>query len=59
MNFIDLNKACSKDSFLLSSIDRLMDVSARHKVLSFMDTFSGYNQIMINPTDQEKNHVYH
>ena len=54
VNFTDLNKACPKDSFPLPSIDRLVDASAGHHVLSFMDAFSGYNQIMMDPSDQEK-----
>lgn len=54
INFTDLNKACPKDSFPLPAIERLMDSSARHKVLNFMDAFSRYNQILLNPLDQEK-----
>ena len=54
VNFTDLNKACLKDSFLLPTIDRLKDASISHKVLSFMDAFSGYYQISINLIDQEK-----
>ena len=50
----DLNKACPKNNFPFLSIDRLIDALTWHKVLSFMDAFSGYNQIMMNPTDQEK-----
>ena len=32
----------------------LVDVFPNHKVLSFMDTFSRYNQINMNLDDQEK-----
>ena len=53
VDFTDLNKACPKDSFSLSSIDRLVDASVGHHILSFIDAFSGYNQIMMNPSDQE------
>ena len=31
-----------------------MDATAGHKHLSFMDAFSGYNQIIMDPNDQEK-----
>ena len=31
-----------------------MDTTAGHKLLSFMDAFSGYNQIRMDPSDQEK-----
>ena len=54
MYFTDLNKACPKDSFPLPTIDQLVDSTAGHKVLTFMDTFSGYNQIRMAKEDQEK-----
>ncbi|KAL0689536.1 hypothetical protein Bca4012_089214 [Brassica carinata] len=54
IDFTDLNKACPKDSFPLPHIDRLVEATAGHELLSFMDAFSGYNQIVMNPDDQEK-----
>ena len=51
VDFIDMNKACPKDSFPLPRIDQLVDSTARHKLLSFMDAFSGYNQILIDEYD--------
>ena len=54
VNFTELNKACPKDNFPLPSIDRLVDASTGHHVLSIMDAFSGYNQIMMDSTDQKK-----
>ena len=45
VDFTDLNKACPKDSFPLPRIDQLVDSTAGHKLLTFMDAFSGYNQI--------------
>ena len=54
MDFIDLNKACLKDSYPLPRIDQLVDSTAGHKLLSFMDAFSGYNQIRMDEVDQEK-----
>ena len=41
VDFMDLNKACPNDSFSLSAIDRLVDASAGHKILSLMDAFFG------------------
>ena len=32
----------------------LVDATAGHELLSFMDAFSGYNQILMHPYDQEK-----
>uniref|UniRef100_A0A2N9GP36 RNase H type-1 domain-containing protein n=1 Tax=Fagus sylvatica TaxID=28930 RepID=A0A2N9GP36_FAGSY len=54
VDFTDLNKACPKDSFPLPRIDQLVDSTAGHRLLTFMDAFSGYNQIMMDDTDQEK-----
>ena len=54
MGFTNLNKACPKDSYHLPSIDQLVDSTADHQLLSFMDAFSGYNQIKMDEVDQEK-----
>ena len=54
VDFTDLNKACPKDSYPLPRIDTLVDSTARHQLLSFMDAFSGYNQIRMDESDQEK-----
>ena len=51
IDFTDLNKACLKDSFPLSKIDQLVDSTAGHKLLTFMDAFSGYNQIKMAEED--------
>ena len=53
VDFTDLNKACPKDSYPLPRIDVLV-YSTRHQLLSFMDTFSSYNQIKLDEADQEK-----
>jgi len=54
VDFTDLNKACPKDSYPLPSIDALVDSASGCKLLSFFDAFSGYNQIKMHPTDEEK-----
>ena len=54
MDFTNLNKACPKDSYPLPRIDQLVDSTVSHKLLSFVDAFSGYNQIRIDEVDQEK-----
>jgi hypothetical protein len=35
-------------------IDQIIDDCTGHEALSFMDGFSGYNQIQIHPADQYK-----
>ncbi|XP_022159205.1 uncharacterized protein LOC111025624 [Momordica charantia] len=51
--FTSLNKACPKDSFPLPRIDQLVDATAGHELLSFMDAYSRYNQIRMHVPDQE------
>ena len=54
VDFMDLNRACLKDSYPLPRIDTLVDSTARRELISFMDAFSGYNQIKMNEDDQER-----
>ena len=54
VDFMDLNKACPKDSYPLPQIDALVDLIVGHELLSFMDAFSGYNQIRMEETNEEK-----
>jgi len=54
VDFTDLNKACPKDSYPLPSIDALVDSASGCKMLSFLDAFSGYNQIKMHPCDESK-----
>ena len=54
VDFTDLNKACPKDSYPLPRVNVLVDSTTRHQLLSFMDTFSGYNQIRMHENDQEE-----
>jgi hypothetical protein len=53
VDFTDLNKACPKDSFPLPHIDALVDSTSGYELLSFMDAFSRYNQILKHLEDQE------
>ena len=54
IDFRDLNKVSPKDDFSLSHIDMLVNSTTSHSMLSFMDGFSGYNQILMAPEDMEK-----
>ena len=54
VDYRDLNRASPKDDFPLPHIDVLVDNTAQCKVFSFMDGFSGYNQIKMAPEDMEK-----
>ena len=54
LDFTDLNKTCSKDSFPLPRIDQVVDSTIGHNLLTFMNVFSEYNQIKMAEEDQEK-----
>ena len=54
VDFRNLNKPSPKDDFPLPHINMLIDSTAGHVMLSFMNGFSGYNQIMMAPEDREK-----
>jgi hypothetical protein len=41
--YTSLNKACPKDLFPLPRIDQVVDLMAGCKLLSFLDTYSGYH----------------
>ncbi|KAK8578866.1 hypothetical protein V6N12_069210 [Hibiscus sabdariffa] len=54
VDYRDLNKASPKDNFPLPHIDTLVDNTAKQSFFSFMDGFSGYNQIRMHPNDMDK-----
>ena len=54
VDFRNLNKAYPKDEFPLPNMDLLIDSTAGSTMFSFMDGFSGYNQIRIAPKDAKK-----
>ena len=54
IDYRELNKATQKDHLPLPFVDQVLDTLARNKYFSFLDGFSGYNQIQISPEDQDK-----
>ena len=54
VGFRNLNRAYPKDEFPLPNMDLLIDSAAGSALFSFMDGFSGYNQIRMAPKDAEK-----
>ena len=57
LDFTDLNKAYPKDSYPLPRIDQLVDSTAGHKLLSFMDAFSGYNKMRMTRPTKRRHHL--
>jgi len=54
VDYRDLNRVSPKDNFPLPHIDVLVDNISNFTLFSFMDGFSGYNQIKIALEDMEK-----
>ena len=53
VDYTSLNRACPKKSFSLPRIDQLIDSTSGFEILSFMDAYADYNQIMMDPTNEE------
>jgi len=53
IDYRKLNAACPKDEFSLAITDVMIDNTCDFERMSFMDGFSGYNQIKMYP-DYEK-----
>ena len=54
VDFRDLNVATPKDMYVIPIADMLVDSTTNNELLSFMDGFSGYNQILIAVEDIPK-----
>ena len=51
IDFTDVNRACPKGSFPLPRINLIVDATVGHELLSFINAFSGYNHISMDPDD--------
>ncbi|KAM2039446.1 hypothetical protein ACFX1T_012884 [Malus domestica] len=54
IDYRKLNATTRKDHFPLPFIDQMLERLASHSFYCFLDGYSGYNQIVIAPNDQEK-----
>lgn len=54
IDFTDLNKTYLKDNYPPPGIDKLVDATTSHELLTFIDAFSGYNQICMASKNEEK-----
>ena len=54
IDYRKLNAATRKDHFPLPFIDQMLERLTGHNYYYFLDGYSGYNQIAIDPEDQEK-----
>ena len=53
-DYLKLNAATRNDHFPLPFIDQMVERLARHDYYYFLDCYSGYNQVLVDPKDQEK-----
>ena len=54
LDYRKLNAATMTDAFPLPFTNGVLDTVAGHEIYSFLDRFSGYNQIRMHLADQEK-----
>jgi hypothetical protein len=54
IDYIDLNKHCPKDPFPLPRIDQVVNSTVDSVLLCFLDCYSGYHQIALNPDNGDK-----
>ena len=54
VDYTSLNKHCPKDHFPLPRINQIIDATSGCDRLSFLDAYSGYNQIGLKVDDEEK-----
>jgi hypothetical protein len=54
INYTNLNKHYPKDPFPLPHIDQVVDSTTDSVLLCFLDYYSGYHQIALNPDDKDK-----
>lgn len=52
--FTNINDACPKDFYPLSSINQLVDIIVVYDIMSFLDTYSSYHQIRMSLEGEEK-----
>jgi len=54
IDYRKLNQATQKDHFPLPFMDQMLERLAGQAFYYFLDGYSRYNQIIVNPKDQEK-----
>jgi ribonuclease HI len=54
IDFRNLNKVSLKDNYPLPKMDHILQKVVGSSRISLLDGFSGYNQVLVHPEDQEK-----
>jgi hypothetical protein len=54
VDFRNLNRASNKDNYPVPPMEQILQHVSGSKILSLLDGFSGYNQVLMSPPDQLK-----
>ena len=54
IDFRNLNRASLKDNYPLPKMDHILQRIVVSKIISLLDGFSRYNQVLVLPSDQHK-----
>jgi hypothetical protein len=54
IDFRNLNKATTKDNYPMPIVDMLINNASGHRVIIFLDSNVGYNQIFMAKVDRSK-----
>ena len=57
VDYRKLNAATVTDPFPIPFTDAMLDAVAGHEMYSFLDGFSGYNQVLVAPEDRVKDNI--
>ena len=58
IDYRKLNDATRKDHYPLPFMDQMLERLAGQSFYCFLDGYSGYNQIVVDPNDQEKDSIH-
>ncbi|GKU90476.1 hypothetical protein SLEP1_g4466 [Rubroshorea leprosula] len=58
IDYTNLNQACPKDCYPMSSIDKLVEAASGNERLSLLDAYYGYHQVPMALKDEEKTSFY-
>ena len=53
VDFININKVSLKEDYPLPKMDHILQMVVGSQRMSMLDGFSGYNQVVVHPNDQE------
>jgi len=52
--FMNLNRESKKDNYPVLAMEQLLQIVSRSEIVSLLDGFSGYNQVLVSEEDRLK-----